>query len=1119
MADGQGEVLDYGTPLDISFEKGLNTQTPKEHLVKGYSPYCRNVWYDEHRALSKMPGTQLLLAVANNAFSGGPCYNLYNFQTIEGEEILIYQGLNTDKDTMKLWSLGVQTSYPAAVDPTDITPSTGLSLHLRCYFSTYMGKLVLTNGSDNLKYWSGSGTDWEEYHDTEIEQFTYSCVFDDRLLLAKSRVNPHRVIYSRQTNETGPYHYLTFQDYYLDGYNWFDVPTGDGDPIIGIAKSGWGSLLIFCYKTIFELKGTFENKAYILYPFSVNKGTVEHESIRSLGNRMAFVGTDRVYGLGNVGVIASLEDQKLQTEQNLIPLTSEIDNMWREYIQIPDPSAMKQENWSGSQLAMGITFDSGGTYEILPGDSITDGTRTAVVTRVDVSSGTFAGGDAAGTIYIRDLTTTDGDDFADNGTLAVADHADVATVDGATSFRSQGDFWLENCDYRKDDVSTNPPVINFELSTLQPNDIVEYTTADSWVNMNDITVKAQWYAQSFVIPMVFPTTIYPTVADRVLMYVKETGTLTSDHSFDLYVCDKKTLNQRDTPDLDVVFSTGTLTGDYLHGIEAIYFTSGGIYEMGIGDTITGATSGTTAVIFDILLRDGAFADGDAEGWLWLKTVSAAFQAENLNVGANSNVATIAGDTSPISTGCWVKWDMTYHPLPIGLLAELPNIFSTSYPTKFITVKPQNVEAANYLSLGYDSGGSYTGGEMVNFSEYIGTASRVKDYAFKVVLGNFRNSGYVYTSGFYADSDLDKWDRVDYKLDETGLSGYDCTNSQGHKSTRYSELKTIEFDMGGDAATPSWDDSWTDCTNGIISKSTHDRWIRFRLYFERWTAGTATAIDSFTLKSIKITYWTQELKKRLISSAIFEDRYWCSGMFDDIGSSHGQKLYFNTSGAEDDSDYVEVADDATLNPGTSDFSIVVRINGDKSDQIDATPILLVKADGADKSWGLEVRWDAAVSGNNKIYAYLDNNQFTSDIAPTIDGTDTTLVASFDRDGNLVIYRNGVSVLSTSISAYSATDVTSTDNLFIGANWNSGATREEFVGYINNVQFYHRIIGSTEALYLHNNENEVYSTTGLKLHLKMNDGSGLTVEDDSGNDNTGYLGGTDKNRSYAPVWSLD
>jgi hypothetical protein len=80
----------------------------------------------------------------------------------------------------------------------------------------------------------------------------------------------------------------------------------------------------------------------------------------------------------------------------------------------------------------------------------------------------------------------------------------------------------------------------------------------------------------------------------------------------------------------------------------VAFTSGGTYPIAEGNTITGAISGATAVITRVVLSDGSWAAGDAEGRLIFASQTGTFQAENLNVGATLNVATIAGNSSAIT---------------------------------------------------------------------------------------------------------------------------------------------------------------------------------------------------------------------------------------------------------------------------------------------------------------------------------------------------------------------------------------------------------------------------------------------------------------------------------------
>lgn len=71
------------------------------------------------------------------------------------------------------------------------------------------------------------------------------------------------------------------------------------------------------------------------------------------------------------------------------------------------------------------------------------------------------------------------------------------------------------------------------------------------------------------------------------------------------------------------------------------FTSGGTYIVKIGDTVTDTTGAKTALVKEVVVQSGGWSTGDAAGYLVIGAPSGAFVAENLNVGANLNVATIA----------------------------------------------------------------------------------------------------------------------------------------------------------------------------------------------------------------------------------------------------------------------------------------------------------------------------------------------------------------------------------------------------------------------------------------------------------------------------------------------
>lgn len=79
----------------------------------------------------------------------------------------------------------------------------------------------------------------------------------------------------------------------------------------------------------------------------------------------------------------------------------------------------------------------------------------------------------------------------------------------------------------------------------------------------------------------------------------------------------------------------------------IPFTSGGTTEIAAGDEITGATSGATATIKTVLLYSGTWAGGDAAGFFIIERqfLTGTFQSENVDVGSDSNLATVTANVT------------------------------------------------------------------------------------------------------------------------------------------------------------------------------------------------------------------------------------------------------------------------------------------------------------------------------------------------------------------------------------------------------------------------------------------------------------------------------------------
>lgn len=139
----------------------------------------------------------------------------------------------------------------------------------------------------------------------------------------------------------------------------------------------------------------------------------------------------------------------------------------------------------------------------------------------------------------------------------------------------------------------------------------------------------------------------------------------------------------------------TILGDLIELMTAIIwtrtYTSGGTYQILAGNTITGATSGATAYVEAVSLDTGTWAGGDAAGTLTLRRVVGTFEAENLNVGANSNVATIAGGltgqrseavvASGLADGIkYVSGGVEEYPEPEQIDVGVPVVFEITYRT-------------------------------------------------------------------------------------------------------------------------------------------------------------------------------------------------------------------------------------------------------------------------------------------------------------------------------------------------------------------------------------------------------------------------------------------------------
>ena len=98
------------------------------------------------------------------------------------------------------------------------------------------------------------------------------------------------------------------------------------------------------------------------------------------------------------------------------------------------------------------------------------------------------------------------------------------------------------------------------------------------------------------------------------------------------------------PDMAMLYNAtdgDLLTVGFLNDM-VIPFTGGGATEIVVGDTITGATSGATAIVSQVLEYSGTWAGGDAAGFFVAKrdNIVGTFGSENVVVGTGTDDATV-----------------------------------------------------------------------------------------------------------------------------------------------------------------------------------------------------------------------------------------------------------------------------------------------------------------------------------------------------------------------------------------------------------------------------------------------------------------------------------------------
>ena len=225
-----------------------------------------------------------------------------------------------------------------------------------------------------------------------------------------------------------------------------------------------------------------------------------------------------------------------------------------------------------------LGFDAG-TDEFLDGETVTGaGGATGIVLEVVLSSGSWVGNDAAGTVVLGRVSGTYVDDEA------------LTSASGAA-------------------------------------------TANGVATENSEAVLATHY------------TYLELAADDTRALIAKPAGSGQIRGVHVYKGDRYCWRNNAGATAKVLFkatSSGWVAQDLGRTLE---FTSGGAVEVVEGNTITGATSAATAVVKRVILTSGTWAGTDAAGRFIVYSQTGTFQSETLNVGASTNVANIAGNSS------------------------------------------------------------------------------------------------------------------------------------------------------------------------------------------------------------------------------------------------------------------------------------------------------------------------------------------------------------------------------------------------------------------------------------------------------------------------------------------
>ena len=327
---------DFGVQTKIiSFDRGMYTVRPAQDIPENAAQKAFNIVYDKHFLLSNVWGVQYLLGNQYNQFITPPPITSFNWVTIDGDENLIIQGYDVSDGKMSLykWLYGDNSVTRILGEEDELTT------RRRCCYATNKGRLYVTNGVNYLRYYNGAY--WRNLHYNKSERFRYITSFNERLWAANSSANPSRLIFSEINR-------CDFREYYDNNENWIDFVGRDNSQIQWIVPFK-DRLLIFKTNSIYALTG-YEPASFHYSCISEGVGTISGWSVQVYKDRVYWIWKDRVYMMGDIGLMVSPEDRQVNAEPNIIGISSEIDNYWEENFILPDPGCDLQKVFSPGDI-------------------------------------------------------------------------------------------------------------------------------------------------------------------------------------------------------------------------------------------------------------------------------------------------------------------------------------------------------------------------------------------------------------------------------------------------------------------------------------------------------------------------------------------------------------------------------------------------------------------------------------------------------------------------------------------------------------------------------------------------------------------------------------------------